>query len=85
VLAPGRTRIEKVSLFPARDYHLRALGLAESRVGSAAANIYKYQSLHISQIVTTRRMIMAKGQQRKSKEAKKPKKQPVPAAISGAI
>lgn len=29
---------------------------------------------------------MAKGQQRKSKEAKKPKKQPpVPAAISGAI
>jgi hypothetical protein len=28
-------------------------------------------------------MIMAKGQQRKNKEAKKPKKQPVPAAISG--
>jgi hypothetical protein len=28
-------------------------------------------------------MIMAKGQQRKNKEAKKPKKQPVPAAIGG--
>jgi hypothetical protein len=26
---------------------------------------------------------MAKGQQRKNKEAKKPKKQPVPAAITG--
>jgi hypothetical protein len=32
-----------------------------------------------------RRTIMAKGQQRKTKEAKKPKKQPVPAAINGAI
>jgi hypothetical protein len=29
--------------------------------------------------VTTRRTTMAKGQQRKTKEAKKPKKQPVPA------
>jgi hypothetical protein len=28
-------------------------------------------------------MIMAKGQQRKTKEAKKPKKEPVPAKISG--
>lgn len=28
---------------------------------------------------------MAKGQQRKTKEAKKPKKQPTPAKISGAI
>jgi len=28
-------------------------------------------------------MIMAKGQQRKTKEAKKPKKQPVPAKVSG--
>jgi hypothetical protein len=28
-------------------------------------------------------MIMAKGQQRKTKEAKKPKKQPPPATISG--
>jgi len=27
-------------------------------------------------------MIMAKGQQRKTKEAKKPKKQPVPAKLS---
>ena len=27
---------------------------------------------------------MAKGQQRKNKEAKKPKKQPAPAAITGA-
>jgi hypothetical protein len=30
-------------------------------------------------------MIMAKGQQRKNKEAKKPKKEPVPAKVSGAI
>lgn len=36
-------------------------------------------------IVTSRSMTMAKGQQRKTKEAKKPKKQPVPAKISGAI
>lgn len=28
---------------------------------------------------------MAKGQQRKTKEAKKPKKQPPPAAVSGAF
>jgi hypothetical protein len=28
---------------------------------------------------------MAKGQQRKSKEAKKPKKQPPPATLAGAI
>jgi hypothetical protein len=28
---------------------------------------------------------MAKGQQRKSKEAKKPKKQPTPAKLTGAI
>ncbi len=28
---------------------------------------------------------MAKGQQRKSKEAKKPKKQPAPAKLTGAI
>ena len=28
---------------------------------------------------------MAKGQQRKTKEAKKPKKQPVPVKITGAI
>jgi|GEM_PF-5080286 hypothetical protein len=28
---------------------------------------------------------MAKGQQRKSKEAKKPKKQPPPATLTGAI
>ncbi len=28
---------------------------------------------------------MAKGQQRKSKEAKKPKKQPPPAKLTGAI
>jgi hypothetical protein len=85
VLALGRTRIEKVSLFPARDYYLRALGLAESRAGSAAVTRYNasHESLHISQIVTTRRMIMAKGQQRKNKEAKKPKKEPVPAKVSG--
>jgi hypothetical protein len=36
-------------------------------------------ALHLSHVVTTRRIIMAKGQQRKTKEAKKPKKQPVPA------
>jgi len=28
-------------------------------------------------------MIMAKGQQRKNKETKKPKKEPVPAKVSG--
>ena len=28
-------------------------------------------------------MIMAKGQQRKTKEAKKPKKEPVPAKVNG--
>jgi hypothetical protein len=28
-------------------------------------------------------MIMAKGQQRKTKEAKKPKKQPTPAKLTG--
>jgi hypothetical protein len=30
-------------------------------------------------IINTRRMIMAKGQQKKNKEAKKPKKKPTPA------
>jgi len=87
VLPPGRTRIENVSLFPARDYHLRALNLAESgMVSTAVICIFAaHESLHISDVATTRRMIMAKGQQRKTKEAKKPKKQPVPAAISGAI
>ncbi|MEO6974849.1 MAG: hypothetical protein ABI144_03100 [Gallionella sp.] len=39
--------------------------------------------MHISHAVTYQEKIMAKGQQRKSKEAKKPKKQPVPAALSG--
>jgi hypothetical protein len=36
-------------------------------------------ALQLTHVVTTRRIIMAKGQQRKTKEAKKPKKQPVPA------
>ena len=38
---------------------------------------------YISNAVTIRRTIMAKGQQRKTKEAKKPKKQPPPATLSG--
>jgi hypothetical protein len=39
---------------------------------------HKYQY-----VFNTRRTVMAKGQQRKTKEAKKPKKQPVPTKVSG--
>jgi hypothetical protein len=81
--APARMQ-EKVSHFPAGDYHLHALRPAAIRVGPAA--IYRGTLVaHISQLITTRRMIMAKGQQRKTKEAKKPKKQPPPATLTGAI
>ncbi|MBI1888266.1 MAG: hypothetical protein HYS19_07820 [Nitrosomonadales bacterium] len=44
-----------------------------------------YSSVLLCKGNNTRRTIMAKGQQRKTKEAKKPKKQPPPAAVSGAF
>jgi len=37
---------------------------------------------HFPSATTTRRSIMAKGQQRKTKEAKKPKKQPAPTKLT---
>jgi len=69
--------LEIVSLFLTSDYHLRALRSADSLAGAmqrsftAANGLPEYR---ISPLI--RRMIMAKGQQRKTKEAKKPKKQP---------
>jgi hypothetical protein len=50
-------------------------GLIFIRIASVAAHFKS----------PTRRTIMAKGQQRKNKEVKKPKKQPPPVAISSAI
>lgn len=38
-----------------------------------------YQFILLRKFNNTRRTIMAKGQQRKTKEAKKPKKKPTPA------
>jgi hypothetical protein len=71
------------------DYHLRALGLAKIRLGPArylALTASRFNSTVVYRnfnVVTTRRPIMAKGQQRKTKEAKKPKKQPAPAKLNG--
>jgi adenylosuccinate synthase len=79
---------EKVSHFSVTDYHLRALGTTVTGVGPAAVTRVNRITLscHIFQhAVTTRRINMAKGQQRKTKEAKKPKKQPAPAKVIGAI
>jgi len=62
------------------DYHLRASGGAGTLAGPMAGKHLKPHLMpHYPSAITTRRSIMAKGQQRKTKEAKKPKKQPVPA------
>jgi hypothetical protein len=74
---PG-TGQEKVTHFLPSDYHLHTLRLCRKPAGTAAV-ARGTPALHLTYAVTTRRTIMAKGQQRKTKEAKKPKKQPVPA------
>jgi hypothetical protein len=75
------TAQENVSHFLPTDYHLHTLRLCRIPAGAAAVARCNRgtPALHLTHVVTTRRMIMAKGQQRKTKEAKKPKKQPVPA------
>ena len=75
---------EKVSHFPVKDYHSRASGVTGTWVNRMAwKDFYRISCRIFQHEITTRRTIMAKGQQRKTKEAKKPKKQPAPAKLSG--
>ncbi|MCR4305051.1 MAG: hypothetical protein NUV63_12660 [Gallionella sp.] len=75
--------------FPAAVYHLHTLSHTERCSRTAAVQrentslTTPYQLPEFQHVDTTRRMNMAKGQQRKTKEAKKPKKQPAPAKLTG--
>jgi hypothetical protein len=73
------THKKKFYFFLIPDYHLPTLGFPNPW--------NRRQRIHLSLITLQfnyqlRRAIMAKGQQRKTKEAKKPKKQPPPATLN---
>jgi hypothetical protein len=81
---------ENVSHFLVAVYYLLALDFAEafykSRLVQRQFYIFICSTLvgtYSNKLTLPRRMIMAKGQQRKNKEVKKPKKQPVPAKVTG--
>jgi hypothetical protein len=79
-----KSQKKRLHIFPVTDYHLRASGGAGTLAGPMAGkHLLLHLMPHFPSATTTRRSIMAKGQQRKTKEAKKPKKQPVPAKLSG--
>lgn len=83
---PPETRKKKVTHFLQADYHLRALCLTGTGVGTTAGYLCGTVTPAVTDFIIPSlpgRTIMAKGQQRKTKEAKKPKKQPVPAKVTG--